>query len=314
MKYKVFNCSLKKKLVIALFIFLGSHQANAQGDSLLEMLESDMNVSPSYTTSTFRGTRLVNFHTCEVVQLNSLDFRISHRFSDLNSGLKNLYGLDGPASMRLGLEYSPDGRFQFGMGRTNVEKMLDGFIKYRLLRQRVDDKIPISVTLLSCIDITTMEDQEKVLTGVDRYQYFSSRLSYAFQLMIAKKFNDKFSFQLAPSLVHYNLVQAISDRNDIFSIVGVSKFMLRKRIALSGEYCYNINHYSSDKEKKYFNSASIGLDFITDGHVFSIDFSNSIGIDESQTIARTTGNWLKGEVKLGFNISRTFSFKPNHKG
>ena len=79
----------------------------------------------------------------------TLDFRISHRFGPVNSEAYNAFGLDGPANIRLGLEYSPEGRFMFGIGRSSLDKLVDGFLKYRLLRQKTDNSMPLSVTLLA---------------------------------------------------------------------------------------------------------------------------------------------------------------------
>src|SRR5579862_7901360 len=64
----------------------------------------------SVTIATFKSTHLINFQTLEVCGKRTLDFRISHRFGDLSSGAYNFWGIDGPASIRLGLDYSYDGR------------------------------------------------------------------------------------------------------------------------------------------------------------------------------------------------------------
>ena len=64
----------------------------------------------------------------------SLDFRISHRFGDFNSGAYNAWGVDGGANIRLALEYNHGTRLMFGVGRTSGRKIADGFLKYRLLK------------------------------------------------------------------------------------------------------------------------------------------------------------------------------------
>ena len=55
----------------------------------------------------------------------------------------------------------------------------------------------------------------------------------------------------------------------------------------------------------------MGFDIETGGHVFQIVLSNSVGMIEKAFVAETTGNWLKGDIHLGFNISRVFSFKKD---
>src|SRR6185436_2451137 len=97
----------------------------------------------------FKSTRLINQQTLESVGKRTLDFRISHRFGPVNSGSYGAWGIDGPVNIRLGLDYSFDGRLMFGIGRTSVDKIVDGFLKYRLLRQTTDGKMPVSVTLFA---------------------------------------------------------------------------------------------------------------------------------------------------------------------
>lgn len=96
-------------------------KAQDNPEDLLKMVEDPIK---EFTSSTFKTTRLVNFHTSEVLNRRSLDFRISHRFGDINSGAYNAWGIDGGANIRLALEYSHDGRFMFGIGRTSSKRLL----------------------------------------------------------------------------------------------------------------------------------------------------------------------------------------------
>ena len=77
-------------------------------------------------------------------------------------------------------------------------------------------------------------------------------------------------------------------------------------MALSGEYYYRINPKDNTP---YYNSVGAGLDIETGGHVFQIILSNSQGMIERAAIAETDGNVKKGDIHLGFNISRTFQIK-----
>ena len=176
-----------RKLFFTSLLLLITYTSFAQdAESLLKEEEKK-----DFASATFKTTRLINFHTLETVGPKTLDFRISHRFGAINSGSYNAWGIDGPVNIRLGLEYSPDGRFMFGIGRTSSEKMVDGFLKYRLLRQTTDGKMPISVTLFTGMYRTAIKDL--IVNGRDLYEYQSSRLSYCYQIMIGRKFNRNFS-------------------------------------------------------------------------------------------------------------------------
>lgn len=275
---------------------------NAQNDDLLKGLEPTP--ANDFVLATFKGTRLINFQTIEVPGRHSLDFRISHRFGPLNSGWYDFFGLDGGASIRIGLEYSFDGRFSFGVGRTSYEKLLDGFLKYRLLRQRESGGSPLSVTLFSSAYATMQKDVNKEANGFDKYALFSSRLSYAQQIIIARKFSDRFSFQIAPTMVHYNLAEHISDKNDVYILAAATRFKFTKRMALTVEYGYRPLDYT---RQKYYDSLGIGIDIETGGHVFQLFATNSFGLLENQFLTHTTDKWSNMGIRFGFNVSRVFS-------
>ena len=57
---------------------------------------------------------------------------------------------------------------------------------------------------------------------------------------------------------------------------------------------------------KNYNSLSAGFEFVTNGHLFQIVLTNSRGLGESQFIPGTYSNWLNGEFRLGFSITRNF--------
>jgi hypothetical protein len=289
------------KLLLVFIISLSFTAAKAQ--SLLDSLDASGG-EKDYVIATFKTTRLVDQHTLETVGPRTLDFRISHRFGPVNSGGYNFYGLDGPANIRLGLEYSPDGRFMFGIGRSSYDKMFDGFLKYKILRQTTDNGMPLTMTFLAGGYYTAVKDA-KDANGYDLYEHQTSRLSYCFELMIGRKFTPSFSFQIAPWLVHYNLVENITDKNDAYGVAGLFRLKFTKRSAITGEYAYRINDYSPDVT--YYNSMSFGYELETGGHVFQIHFTNSFGLVESQFFPHTDTKWDNMGIRLGFNISRVFT-------
>ncbi|MFO0321048.1 MAG: DUF5777 family beta-barrel protein [Bacteroidota bacterium] len=256
-----------------------------------------------FTSATFKTTRLINFHTTEVLSRRSLDFRISHRFGDINSGAYNAWGIDGGANIRLGLEYSHDGRLMFGIGRTSSKKIADGFLKFKLLRQTTDNACPISVTLFSGIYHTFEKAQ---ISGFNKYQRNSDRLSYCHQILIARKFNSRLSIQLTASYVHFNLVDKLSDGNDCYIAGVVTRYKFAKRHAITIEYGYRINKYSNDS---YYDSFGIGYDLETGGHVFQLHFTNSFGLTENQYFMYNNTSWSNWGIRLGFNVSRVFSLQ-----
>jgi hypothetical protein len=55
-----------------------------------------------------------------------------------------------------------------------------------------------------------------------------------------------------------------------------------------------------------YNPLSIGFDIETGGHVFQLIFTNSLAMIEKGFITETTGQWSKGDIHFGFNLSRVF--------
>lgn len=298
---------MKKIILYTLLLFpFAGKQLLAQDTLDMLSLVNDKPVK-EYTTATFKTTRNINFHTTEVLGKRCLDFRISHRFGDFNSGAYNGFGIDGGATIRLGLEYSHDGRLMAGIGRTSGGKMVDGFLKYRLLRQTTDNKMPISLTLYTGMFYTF--EQTKI-NGDTKYHNEYDRMSYCNQILIGRKFSSRFSLQLTGAMVHYNMVERITDKNDCFLGGVVTRFKLTKRQAITLEYAHRFNKYSLDK---YYDSFGIGYDLETGGHVFQVHLTNSFGLDENQFYMYTNKSWSDWAIRLGFNISRVFSLQGRSK-
>lgn len=275
----------------------------AQDDPMALLNAQESRENP-ITIATFKTTRLINFHTIETCGKRTLDFRISHRFGPVNSGIENFWGIDGGASIRLGLEYSYDGRLQFGFGRTSYQKMLDGFVKYRLLRQTEGKGMPVSLTLIAGMYCNTSKDPLKEVTGFNRYDKFYSRLSYSYQAIFGRKFNKNLSAQIAPWLVHYNQVDEITDANDMYGVAAAIRYKITRSVALTGEYGLRINDYT---DRDYYDTFGLGFEVETGGHVFQMHITNSFGLVENQFLPYTDTKWGDGGVRLGFNISRVFT-------
>lgn len=292
---------LQYTLSLLLITFVLPARAQEDADKILADAE---HTEKTYTIGTFKTTRVINFHSVETCGKRTLDFRISHRFGDINSGAYNLWGIDGGASIRIGLEYSYDGRLMVGVGRSNYQKMFDGFAKYRLLRQTEDGKMPLSMTWFSGIYYTGIKDPGKALTGFDKYAQPYQRISYVHQLIVGRKFGEKLSAQLAPWFVHYNLVDDIADGNDMWGVAAAVRYKVTRSLALTGEYAYRLNKYSRND---YYNSFGLGFEIETGGHVFQMHVTNSFGLAENQFLPYTTTKWGDGGIRIGFNISRVFT-------
>lgn len=291
------------KVVAALSFFLLSTVSFSQ--DLLDMLDTELekDKKPDYATATFKATRLSNGHSIETLAGGVMDVRISHRFGYINAGIDEFFGLD-QATTRLGLDYGITSRLMIGIGRSSYQKEVDGFVKYKLLRQ-ANNGSPVTITGLSSMMVKTGPYDD-----LTRENYTSSRITYAFQGLVARKFTESFSLQLMPSVVHYNLAPAPNMNNNIYALGVGGRLKLSKRIALNAEYYYQIpdTQYAGTT-----NSLAIGFDIETGGHVFQLYFTNSTGMTERTFMAETTGDFFKGDIHFGFHLSRVFTLKDPRK-
>lgn len=298
-------------LFVALLMLLGWRSPALHAQDLLDFLEATEEEPVNYTFATFKTTRIINGHSIETNAHKELLFLISHRFGRVNGGAQEFFGLDN-ATIRLGLEYGVTDRFGVGIGRSSFEKLYDGFVKYKVLQQKSGaERFPATVTLFASAAIKTVEWPEP-----ERENYFSSRMYYSFQALIARKFSDGFSLQLSPTLVHRNLVDSVQDANDVFLIGVGARQKLTGSLSINAEYFYTIPGQieSEINGEKVRDALSIGLDLETGGHVFQLHFTNSRGMVEKLFATETTGNWLDGDIHFGFNISRVFSLGNPNKG
>jgi len=254
-----------------------------------------------YSYATFKTTRVVSGHSVENPANGVLLFMISHRFGKINSGAYDFFGLD-QATIRLGLEYGINDFLSVGIGRSSYQKSYDGFIKAKVLRQSSGARnMPITLTLFSSIDAFSLKWQDTT-----RQNYFSSRLTFVNQILIARKFNDKLSLQISPTFIHKNLVSAETDDNDTYALGFSGRYKLTQRLSINAEYFHVLPGSVADN---FENPLSFGFDIETGGHVFQLHFSNAQPMFERAFITETMGKWGNGDIYFGFNISRVFTIK-----
>ncbi len=293
------------KLFLTLLLFAMSTTVFAQ-DDLLDMLDASVEPETNYTSATFKSTHIVNGQSIERMRKQQMDFRISHRFGRLNGGAYELWGLD-QAHIHFSLEYGLYDWIMIGLGRGTYEKTFDGFTKISLFRQSTGKvTMPVSVSWFSSLALNSLK-----WTDPERENYFRSRLSYSHQLLVGRKFGPRFSAQISPTLVHRNLVGLETDPNDTYALGLGGRMKITSRLSFNTEYYHIFNPLENSTGTQTYNPLAIGVDLETGGHVFQLMLTNSLAMIEKGFITETTGQWEKGDIHFGFNISRVFSLKKN---
>lgn len=286
----------------SLFAFVSlvtiSHASIAQGDLLLELTKEPLDVP---VIATFKGTRVINGQSVETKPRGSLEFIFSHRFGRINEGAYTLWGLDD-AFVRLGLEYGITDRLGVGLGRTSVDKTFDSYIRYKLLQQHIG-KMPVTITTLGTLNYKTSPKNSDSIEPIKT----TDRLAYVAQLLIARKFNQNFSLQVNPLVVHRNRVNQTVETNTDFALGIAGRHKITRSLAITGEYIFRLNDKpNSPPDYIRYDAIGFGIDIETGGHVFQLVFTNSLGLIDRAVVTETTGNFWEGDIHFGFNITRTF--------
>ena len=292
-----------------LFVFLVPLSLFGQ-DDLLKMLEAESTHKGEKVIATFKSDKIINIETNETVRQSNLDIRIGHLFGNMGAesggGIHNFYGLDQSADIRIGLHYGLTNKFTIGVARMKRNENLEGLIKYRLLEQTTDGKIPIAITFFGNATYS-IKSADIVLENVHRWTYCS-------QLIFARKFSTKFSFAVVPSFMHRNFVSA-DDENNTFSMSGGMRLKITRSTSLVTDYSHTFGR--QDLTEKIYDVIGIGAELETGGHVFTLMLTNASGIIANDYLIYTEDSWGKGGMKISFIISRMLRFNkvppPEHK-
>jgi hypothetical protein len=298
---------MKNKFLTATFI-LGMiilYSIPAKSQDLDSLLDKEVKPETTYATATFKSTRIVNGHSVERMKKKQLEFRVSHRFDPINTGSYNFYGLDY-GRIHLALEYGVTDWLEFGIGRSSYDKTYDAFGKVSILRQSEGvNNMPIHLTYLLSTEVIGVN------TNPAMQNDFYYLMTFTQQILVARKINESVSLQLTPTFIHRNLVPTEIDKNDLFALGAGGRYKLTKRVALNIEYYYVYRANANSQTIKYYNPLSIGIDIETGGHVFQILLTNAIAMREGGFIGKTVDSWSNSGIRLGFNISRVFSFNKS---
>ncbi len=284
------------KWTLAFALCLISLKLSAQDDDLL----GDEPAVPidNKVNFAFKTTKVINLQSLELLGPGVFDFKMNHRFGALSEGPINAFGLD-LATIRFGGEYGINRNLMAGIGRSNLSsdtpnrlKNVDGYLKYRVFQQTSDNKKPFSLLLFYGIENKIGPSYSDVNT--------SKRLTSVAQVIIGRKFNETFSAQFSPSYV-----MGYNSYNTAFNQVALGlgiRMKLTMRTTLNAEWIPILTNKGLVR-----NSASIGFDIETGGHVFQIHFTNSSGLNEAQFISNTRDTWDTYGIRFGFNLSRVFT-------
>lgn len=287
---------LSKVVMIFILLHLFAFSAMAQDDSTIAVTEKPKK-DKRPVKETFESGYLLNNQTIKIPTKHTLEFIIQHRFGKLNSEEFDLLGLYAPSNIRIGLNFTFTEKFQLGIGTTKNNKLQDISYKYALLRQTRSGSVPLSITYYG----NTAIDVRK-----DVFPKTSNRLSYFNELLIARKFSEKFSLQVAPSYSHFNMVDSLVKHGNLgLGVIG----RMKVGDALAVLFEYNHNFTKQDKAVLTVKpNLGLGIEASTGSHVFQIFLGTYESIINQHNYLYNANDFTKKDIVIGFNITRLWNY------
>ncbi|MEK7225675.1 MAG: DUF5777 family beta-barrel protein, partial [Bacteroidota bacterium] len=238
-----------------------------------DSLESETVFKPR-PVKIFESLFIVDNQTVAISRKKVLNLTIQHRFGPVNKGKKDLFGIFGPANIRIGFDYTPLNNLAVGFGVTKERYTVDFNGKYALVKQLDKGGWPVSITYFGNIAIDSREKKGNFVNWGDRVSYFN-------QVMIARKITEKLSVQVSPSFSHFNNVDAYRDKdgniqpkmkNDHFAISVLGMYKLTERFHLIANYDQPLTRHTTNNPHP---NICFGIETTTISHSFQVFAGNS---------------------------------------
>lgn len=273
---------------------------------LAPVFAQEETAGPEPVTNTFTTASLIENHTIMSPYKGGLELQIHHRFS-LIENIKNLYGVYGAANTRLGLNYGITDRLMIGAGTTKDYKLQDIQWKYLILQQTTDNSMPVSLSYYGNMVIDARGDEN---FGPEASYKFIHRLSYFTQLIIARKFSEKFSMQVAPSAIYFNSVPEYSDTTGYKNFnLGLSvggRYNVAGNHSLMLEYDQLLTKQDLADEDHPKPNLALGWEISTATHAFQLFVTNYSNIISQYNLLYNTNDFTDLDYLVGFNITVRF--------
>lgn len=247
----------------------------------------------------FESSILIDNQTVISPMKGSFEFRIHHRFGTMKNGVKDIFGIYAPSNIRLGFNYGLTDKIMLGIGTTKDYKLQDLQWKYSILQQTRSGSIPVSVSYYGNMVIDARPSEN--FGPEDKFEEIH-RLSYLTQLLIAHKFNFKYTLQVAPSFAYFNSVED-GRKNGNFGISASGRARILGATALIFEYDQLLTKQEGYEPKP---NLAAGVEFGTATHAFEVFVANYSQIIYQRNLVYNTNDFMEGDFLLGFNITVRF--------
>lgn len=273
---------------------------------------------------TFSSERTILANTTEPVGKGKMKFVVTHYFDDIagtNGAFKNFFGLDNSQDVKIGFNVGLTDRFDAALTRykggspipqLRVEKNYELALKYQLMRQVENDPShPLAVSLFFSNSISSMDTAKNAFI---KFKDLGDRMSQVFQLIVARKIG-KVSIQVNPTFINQGYTIKNDLQKSMFALGGAIRFPAGKKVNIIVDYFHPFRNEESKTSFqnnftpsiKFHDPLGIGVEILTSGHVFTLNFTNASQIQEARFIPYNIKRWSHGEFRWGFSVSRKFT-------
>src|SRR5690606_18628811 len=117
-------------------------------------------------------------------------------------------------------------------GATQVTQLYEANLKYRVLKQTVDGKVPLSLTGYVSATVPGVRADRQNDGEATSYRQFADRLNIVGQLIIARKFGSALSLAVHPTYIRRNTTAYYDGQDDLFSLGIGGRLKVSRRMAL----------------------------------------------------------------------------------
>lgn len=321
LKINLANHLLSTGVCLACCLLLLQTTSYAQ-DTTAAAKQAIVPVKAKPVKNTFQSIWIIDNQTVMVPVKGTFEMDIQHRFGTVTNGYNDFWGLYASSNIRIGFDYAPVNNLYIGLGFEKYDEIWDGSAKYAIVKQ-TPGKSPVSVTYFGDLSVDTRADPTKSL-----FTHYTDRILSFNQIIIARKFTDRLSLQVAPSITHQNAVPGYLTKNDstgrtIFEEMKHEQFA----VSVSGRYKLSdavavLLNYDQPLTRQPTNNPnpnlSFGFEFATSGHTFQLFMGNYSLLNPGKNnlfntnspfdYTQANGTKVKGgKFLIGFNITRLWN-------
>lgn len=237
---------------------------------------------------------LLNLPTPQMTAKHEMELHFTHRFSDSirDAGSDGLYGLDSFAFPAFWFSYGLTDRIAPYFGRSANLATFEYGVKVALMSE---DALGVPLSIAANVGGTYLD-----ANGIETNSRFTA------ELPIGMRLGDRVAFEAVPIYSTNPDDQNAPDSPAYAFALGLgASIKLSTKYSLDGEWITNIDGFERAGAADQWQA---GVTIHINRHVFQLLVANGVNTTPDAIAAGTFRTGIKSNVRIGFNLIRTFAF------